>query len=114
MSRPSSLLALWTIALVIGWAMVIGLGAPVTTSADDLVAAMHPAAPVTEDVARTSAATIVRLQHRELSTIVPTVRLATDFGQQRWVIVYAQADPVSGVRISIDVKTGEVLVATFP
>jgi hypothetical protein len=112
--RLTTLLAVWTVALVLGWGAVIGLGAPVSNSADELAAAMHPVAPVSETAARASAATIVRLQHRELVTIEPTVHLATDFGQQRWVIVYAQADPVSGVRISIDVKTGEVRVTTFP
>lgn len=114
MSRFSRILAVWTLALIAGWAAVVLLGGPVTTAADDLTAAMHPATPVTEAAARSSAATIVRLQHGELINAEPTVHHATDFGGDRWVIVYAQADPVSGVRISIDTATGKVTVTTFP
>jgi hypothetical protein len=68
---------------------------------------------VTEEAARDAAAVIVRLQHRELVGVEPTVRRATDFGD-RWVITYAQADPVTGVRISVEVESGEVRVTTFP
>ncbi len=112
--RLVAALVVWTVVLVLGWAVVVGLGAPVATSADELATAMHPATPVTEAAARTSAATIIRLQHQELQGVTPTVRHATDFGGDRWVIVYAQPDPVAGVRISIDTATGEVHVATFP
>lgn len=114
MSHFGRTIALWTVALAIGWSAVFGLGAPVTTVADEFEAAMHPAAPVTEAVARTSAATIVRLRYQELSTLTPTVRHATDFGGDRWVVTYAQSEPVLGVRISIDAVTGEVHVTTFP
>jgi hypothetical protein len=114
MSRFGRTIAIWTVALVVGWMAVVGLGAPVTTAADELGAALHPVAPVTEAVARTSAATIVRLGHSELASLTPTVKHATDFGGDRWVITYAQADPVAGVRISIDAKSGEVRVTTFP
>ena len=112
--RPMRALLVWAIVLVVGWTVVLTLGGPVETAADELAAAMRPATPVTEAVARTSAATIVRLQHHELAALTPTVRHATDFGGDRWVVVYAQANPVSGVRISIDTATGEVKVATFP
>ncbi len=114
MSRFGRLMGVWTVALVAGWAVVVLLGGPVTTAADELAAAYRPATPVTEDIARSSAATIVRLEHSELSAIEPTVSHATDFGGDRWVVVYAQADPIAGVRISIDTVSGEVRVTTFP
>lgn len=114
MNRVTRLLGIWTVALVAGWAVVVLLGGPVTTAADELSTAMHPATPVTEEIARTSAATIIRLQHSELAGIEPTVRHATDFGGDRWVVVYSQADPVAGVRISIDSASGDVRVTTFP
>ncbi len=114
MNRFGRLLAAWTVALVAGWAVVVFLGGPVTTAADELEAAYRPATPVTEAVARSSAATIIRLQHSELSGIEPTITHATDFGGDRWVVVYAQADPIAGVRISIDTVTGDVRVTSFP
>lgn len=107
-------MVIWTLALVVGWGLVIGLGGPVTTAADELTAALHPATPVTEEAARASAAVIIRLQHQELVGVEPTVREATDFGGDRWVVTYAQADPVTGVRISIEIVSGEVRVTTFP
>ena len=112
--RPTRVLLAWAVALVAGWAIVFALGGPVRTAADELATAMHPAAPVTEAAARSSAETIVRLEHHELQGLTPTVRHATDFGGDRWVIVYARPDPVAGVRISIDTATGEVHIATFP
>ena len=48
MSRFGRLVGIWTVALVAGWAVVVLLGGPVATAADDLDAAMHPVTPVTE------------------------------------------------------------------
>ncbi len=114
MTAHGRLIGAWTTALVAGWLAVALLGGPVATAADDLGAALHPATPVTEAIARTSAATIIRLQYQELTALEPTVTHATDFGGDRWVLVYARSNPVSGVRVSIDTVRGVVRLTNFP
>lgn len=116
MTRFPILAVAWTAVLVLGFAVVIGLGAPPATVTDDLDAAMHPATPVTEEAARASAATIVRLNHPELAGFEPVVGNRTDFGIEHWVIEYVDAEAATptGVRISITTEKGNVEVTTFP
>jgi hypothetical protein len=96
--------------------VVIGLGSPPVTAADELDAAMHPATPVTEEAARASAVTIVRLSYPELVAVEPAVRNRTDFGIEHWVIEYVNPDAptLAGVRISITTEQGNVEVTSFP
>jgi hypothetical protein len=116
-ARPAQLpiwLAIWTVVLVAGFALVLLLGRPLPSAAEELEAAMHPTPPVSEEAALASAATIVRLQHPDLLAEERSVERRSDFGQDRWVIVYSRATALTGVRISITVETGKVTVATFP
>ncbi len=108
------MLAVWTVVLVIGFWLVIALGGPVTTSADELDAAFHPATPVTEAAARTSADTIVRISYPEFHGVEPKVTHSTDFDIERYVFVYSRPDVLSGVRVSVEVVSGDVQVTTFP
>lgn len=116
MKRFPILAAAWAAVLVLGFAVVILLGTPPATAADELDAAMHPPVPVTEATARTSAATIVRLTAPELAGVEPKVSSRTDFGIEHWVIEYADptASVPTGMRISITVKDGNVEVTSFP
>ncbi len=82
--------------------------------ADELDAAYHPRGPVTEAVARASAATIVRLEYQEVALVEPVVTRADDFGIERFVIVYSGEELLSGVRIAIEVQSGDVRTTTFP
>jgi hypothetical protein len=116
MQRFPILAAVWAAVLVLGFAVVILLGTPPVTAADELETALHPATPVTEEVARASAATIVRLSYPELGAVEPVVRNRTDFGIEHWVIEYADptAPTPTGVRISITTELGTVEVTSFP
>jgi hypothetical protein len=106
----------WAALLVAGFAVVLVLGAPVASSADELEAALHPPTPVTQEAAEASAATIVRLQYPAFRDLAPTVTRATDFGIDHWVLEYADTSGPApkGLRVSIVVDTGQVEVTTFP
>jgi hypothetical protein len=106
----------WTALLVAGFAVVFLMGAPVMTADEELAAAMHPAAPVTQQAAEKAADTIVRLQYPDFAGVPRTVVLATDFGVEHWVVEYTNRTGFapSGVRISIVVKTGLVEVHSYP
>ena len=67
---------LWAALLVVGFAVVLVLGAPVASTADELEAALHPAPPVSQEAAEASAATIVRLQFPSFRDIAPSTSLA--------------------------------------
>ncbi|MFH1474690.1 MAG: hypothetical protein ABIG85_02410, partial [Chloroflexota bacterium] len=62
MNRSPVAAAAWAAILVAGFAIVFLLGGPLPTATDELEAALHPTPPVTQQVAESSAATIVRLQ----------------------------------------------------
>lgn len=111
--RLAWIFAIWTVILVLGFGLVAGLGSPLPTAADELAAAKAPATPVTESVARSSAATIVRLEYPDLAAGEPVVERRTDFGIDRFVIVYSNPDRASGLRISITVAAGLVEIASF-
>ncbi len=113
-SRLPVILAVWTAVLVIGFWLVLALGGPVETSADELDAAFHPAPPVTEAAARTSADTIVRISYPDFHGVEPVVTHSTDFNIERYVLVYSRPEVLSGVRVSVEVVTGDVQVTTFP
>ena len=116
MKRFPILVAAWAALLVVGFAVVLVLGAPVATAEDELAAAMHPAPPVTQEAAEASAATIVRLQFPTFAGTTRTVTKATDFGIEHWVVEYADitGDAPRGLRISIVVNSGQVEITTFP
>lgn len=116
MKRFPILAVAWAALLVVGFAVVVILGAPVATATDELDAAMHPATPVTQQVAEDSAATIVRLQYPTFAGTTRTVTKATDFGVEHWVVEYSDTsgDAPRGLRISIVVDTGHVEINTYP
>lgn len=113
-SRLPVVLAVWTVVLAIGFWLVIALGGPVETSTDELDAAFHPATPVTEAAALTSADTIVRISYPDFHGVEPNVVHSTDFDIERYVFVYSRPEVLSGVRVSVEVVSGDVQVTTFP
>jgi hypothetical protein len=113
-TRLPVVLAVWTVALAIGFWLVVALGGPVVTSTDELDAAFHPATPVSEAAARTSADTIVRISYPDFHGVEPQVVHATDFDIERYVLVYSRPEVLSGVRVSVEVVSGDVQVTTFP
>src|SRR5918992_3736147 len=86
--RGPLMLAVWTIVLVVGFAAVLTLGAPLPSSDDELAGAYSPPTPVTEAVAIASADTIVRLQYPAMRAAERTVTRRDDLGVDRFVIVY--------------------------
>ena len=116
MHRFAILAAVWAALLVIGFAVVFTLGGPAATATDELYAAMHPSAPVTQEAAEASAATIVRLQFPSFQNVPKKVTKPTDFGVEHWVVEYTDTTGPTprGVRISIVVDTGHVEVTAFP
>ena len=116
MNRFPLLAAVWAGLLVAGFAMVLALGTPVATSADALDAAMHPAAPVSQESAEASADTIVRLAYPSFVGSPRTTSKATDFGVEHWLVEYTDTTGGAprGVRISIVVATGHVELSAYP
>ena len=116
MNRFPLVAAAWAALLVIGFAVVLALGGPTATATEQLAAAMHPAAPVTQEAAEASAATIVRLQFPSFEQATRTVGKPTDFGIEHWVVEYTDTSGPTprGLRVSIVVDTGHVEVTTFP
>jgi len=116
MNRFPVIVAAWTAILVAGFAAVFLLGGPLPTATDDLETALHPVPPVTQQVAESSAATIVRLQYPSFKDAERSVTKATDFGVEHWVVEYLDRSGSSprGLRISVVVKTGRVEVNSFP
>lgn len=116
MRRFNGLVLGWAALLALGFVLVFTLGARLPTDAELLDVAMHPAPPVSEAAARTSASTIVSLQYEEFQGIEPTVERRTDFGIDYWLISYASPPnaPPKAVAISIGVDSGLVEVVTVP
>lgn len=114
MRRFPLLIAIWTALLVAGFAVIALLGGPLADPQDELEAALHPKAPVSEAVAVESAAKIVELSYPNLLGAERRVDHRTDFGIERYLIVYTDPKRVAGIRISIGVTTGLVEVASFP
>jgi hypothetical protein len=106
----------WAALLVAGFALVFVLGAPVATAEEEIQAALDPPTPVTQEIAETSASTIVRLQYPTFAGATRAVTKATDFGVEHWVVEYSDTtgDAPRGLRISIVVDTGHVEINTFP
>ena len=116
MTRFPLVAVVWAALLVAGFAVVLTLGTPVATSEGELNAAMHPATPVSQAAAETSAATIVRLSYPSFIGTPRTTSKATDFGVEHWLVEYTDTTGSAprGIRISIVVATGHVEVSTFP
>jgi len=116
MNRFSILASAWAALLVLGFALIILLGSPAETAVDELDAAYHPAAPVTQDAAEASAATIARLQYPTFAAAPKKVTKPTDFGVEHWVVEYTDTTGPTprGLRVSIVVDTGHVEVTTYP
>ena len=116
MQRFPVLAAVWAALLVAGFALVITLGTPVATSADELNAAMHPPTPVTQADAEKSADAIIRLSYPSFKGSPHRTSMATDFGVEHWLVEYTDktSSAPRGVRISIVVSTGHVEVASYP
>ena len=114
MRRFPFLMAGWAALLVAGFAAIALLGGPLGDPQLELEAALHPKAPVSEAVAVESAATIVRLSYPNLLGAERRVERRTDFGIERYLVVYTDPKLASGLRISIAVETGRVEVASFP
>jgi hypothetical protein len=115
-SRFGLFAAVWGALLVVGFAVVFTLGAPVASTAGELDSAMHPPAPVTQEAAEASAATIVRLQYPAFRAVAPVTRKATDFGIEHWVVEYSDTSGPTprGLRVSIVQESGKVEVTSFP
>lgn len=111
-SRLPWIFAAWTVALVLGYLVVITLGSPLPTATDELAAAKAPPTPVTEEVARRSAETIVRLEYPDFAGLQPAVERRTDFGIDRFLVVYSDPAQGAGLRVSITIETGLVEVAS--
>ncbi len=116
MNRFPILAIAWAALLVAGFAVVVTLGAPVASSADELDAALHPPTPVTQETAEAAAATIVRVQYPTFANTAPKTTKATDFGIEHWVIEYSDTSGPTprGLRVSIVIDTGKVEVTTYP
>lgn len=114
MRRFPLLIAIWTALLVAGFAVIALLGGPLADPQVELEAALHPKVPVSEAVAVESAAKIVELSYPNLLGAERRVDHRTDFGIERYLIVYTDPKRVAGIRISIGVTTGLVEVASFP
>ena len=116
MTRFPLLAATWAALLVAGFALVLTLGTPVASSADELKAAMHPATPVSQEGAERSADTIVRLAYPSFTGTPRTTTMATDFGVEHWLVEYTDTAGGSprGIRISIVVSNGHVEVSAYP
>jgi hypothetical protein len=108
------MLAVWTIVLVVGFAAVLTLGAPLPSSDDELAGAYSPPTPVTEAVAIASADTIVRLQYPAMRSAERTVTRRDDLGVDRFVIVYTVPGRLSLVRIAVEVVSGRVTSFYLP
>lgn len=106
-------LILWAVLLIAGFAVVLGLGQPLSSDADQLERAFHPPPPVTEAVAIQSADTVVRNQYPQFANGVRSVTHQTDFGDNRWTIVYRIPRQLTGVRISVS-ERGSVTVGQYP
>jgi hypothetical protein len=116
MQRFPLVAAVWAGLLVAGFALVLALGTPVSTAADELEAAYHPPAPVTQAAAEASAATIIRLSYPSFTGAPHTTTQATDFGVQHWLVEYVDTSGSAprGVRVSVVVSTGHVEVSSYP
>jgi hypothetical protein len=116
MPRFPLVAAVWAALLVAGFALVLALGRPVATSADELNAALHPPTPVTQADAEASADTIIRLSYPSFAGVARTTRKATDFGVEHWLVEYTDTSGTAprGVRVSIVVATGHVEVSSYP
>ena len=116
MNRFPILAFVWAALLVVGFGVVLAFGGPTATATDELAAAMHPAAPVTQEAAEASAATLVRLQFPSFQNATRTVTKPTDFGIEHWVVEYSDTTGPTprGLRVSIVVDTGHVEVTSFP
>jgi hypothetical protein len=112
-TRVAWIFAAWTVALVLGYLVVVAMGSPLPTTADELAAAKAPLTPVSEVAARESAETIVRLEYPDFVGLEPVIERRTDFGIDRYLIVYSDPDEAAGLRVSITVETGLVEIASF-
>ena len=114
MRRFPIVIAAWVTLLVAGFAVGALLGGPLADPQAELDAAMHPKTPVSEAAASDSAAAIVRLSYPNLVGADRKLEHRTDFGIERYLVVYTDAKRAAGVRISIVVATGRVEIASFP
>ena len=112
--RLPLLLLFWSAILVLGFAAVLVLGRALPTSEDRLAAAYAPETPVTEQTALASAETIIRIEYPSLIDGERTISRRTDFGVDRWLIVYSDPEALAAVRISIEVESGEVALSYLP
>lgn len=116
MSRFWRLVVVWAAVLAVGFVLVFTLGAALPTDDELLAQALHPAPPVSESAARSSASTIVKLQYGEFAGVEPAVEQRSDFGIPFWLISYSSPPgaPPSAVNISIVIDSGSVHVVTVP
>jgi hypothetical protein len=114
MRRFPIVIAAWVVLLVAGFAVVALLGGPLADPQAELDAAMHPKTPVSEATATDSAATIIRLSYPNLVGAERKLEHRTDFGIERYLVVYTDSKRAAGARVSIVVATGRVEVSSFP
>jgi hypothetical protein len=116
MSRFDRIVVTWTALLVVGFAVVLVLGRPLPTAAEQLEAALHPAAPVSREAALQSVATIVRLEHPELGGVGPTIERREESGGDRWIVVVDDSGGgiAQGRRSTITIASGDLSVLSYP
>ena len=112
---PVIVLTVWAALLVVGFAIVFTLGAPLASTGQQRASAYDPLpVPVTEQAATDAAERIVKLDYSQYADATRSVRHGTSGGQEIWTVTYSRQDPVSGVRITISGTNGSIRVATFP
>lgn len=110
-----AILVVWAGLLVAGFALVFTLGAPFPSSGQQRTDAHAPLSlPVTEASAIAAAEELVRLEYPEYADARRSVRKGTSQGEEIWTVTYSRSDPVSGVRVTISGRTGEIEAALFP
>ena len=115
-ARTVALLVGWALLLVLGFAVVFTLGQPLATSGDQRTDAYAPLpTPVTEQAAVAAADRIVALDYASFRDATRTVNEGTSGNSQIWTITYSVRNPTSsGVRIVISESDGTIHVSTFP
>jgi hypothetical protein len=114
--RGISLLILWALLLVLGFAVVFTLGQPLPTSGDLRADAYAPLpTPVTEEAATAAADRIVALDYPNFVGATRTVNEGTSGNNKIWTVTYSVRNPTSsGVRVVISESDGTIHVSTFP
>jgi hypothetical protein len=107
--------ATWAVVVVLGFALVFTLGAPLASSNQQRADARAPLAlPVTEESAVAAADELVRIDYPAYANDSRSVKHGTSQGEEIWTITYSRSNPVGGVRITVSGRTGAIDASLFP